>query len=228
VNRFPKQALGLIGVAAFLAAATNVAAAAPSSSTPIATGATGHVAIAASKKAKRKGKHQPKKGPAAGPSLSVIGFGVNRLYAPNGATVSSARMCDEIVGADSPVGPPQNVYLLVYVRANDIPADAPTRIAESFPGSDEEETVAQEPALSPPTAWSKVFAKGSFAFGGPEGSQSDLFHGLLVSTSAEEGSGEGPSAEEFNGTYSYTTSVEIGRQTLTSTAKVTVECPQLR
>ena len=51
---------------------------------------------------------------------------------------------------------------------------------------------------------------------------------LNLSFSAEEGEYEGPSAEEFDGTYSYTASVKVGPHTLTSTAKVTVDCPLLR
>ncbi len=225
MNRFPMQTLGLIGVAAALATAANVATAAPSSSAPTATAAASHIAVVAKKKREHKKTHKRKEEPAAGPSLSVIGFGVNRLFAPNGATVTSPAMCDEIVGADGPIGPPQNVYLLVYLRATDIPEDAPTKIEDSLPGGAEE---FDETTPSPPTPWSKAFAKGGFAFGGPPGNQKDLFHTLIVSSSAEEGTNEGPSAEEFDGMYSFTTSVEIGQQMLTSTAKVTVSCPYLR
>lgn len=223
MNRFPIRALTLAGVTAVLATVTGVAVAAPTSSTPSAT--AGHSAFAAGKKAKHKKKHKKKEQMAAGPSLSVIGFGVNRLYVPNGETVTSSSKCDEMVGGDTPIGPPQNVYLMVYLRATDIPADAPTQIEDALPEGDGE---FEEPTLSPPSPWSHAFAKGSFAFGAPPESPKDLFHTLIVSSSAEEGTNEGPSAEEFDGTYSYTTSVEVGQQKLTSTAKVTVNCPELR
>jgi len=65
-----------------------------------------------------------------------------------------------------------------------------------------------------------VFAAGSFGFGGPTGSIEDVFHGLLVGSDSEDGL----SAEELDGTYSYTASVEVGPHTLTSTAKVSVAC----
>lgn len=225
MSRFPMQTLALVGVTAALAAAANVAAAAPSSSAPTATAAASHTTVAAGRTAKHRKKHKQKEKQAAGPSLSVIGFGVNHLYVANGTTVSSSTMCDEIVDADGPIGPPQQVYLMAYVRATDISADTPTQIADSLPEGDEE---LDEPTLTPPTPWSKVFADGSFAFGGPPGDQKDIFHTLIVGSSAEEGANEGPSSEEFDGTYSYTTSVEIGQQTLTSTAKAIVACPQLR
>jgi hypothetical protein len=218
VKLISMQTVALIGAAIALASMAGVAAGA----TPSPTSSAHAHAVTATSKAKHKKKKKKK---AVGPSLSVIGFGVNRLYVPNGATITSSRDCDEIVGADSPVGPPQNVYLLVYLRATDIPADAPTQIADTLPDGDD---LASDPTLSPPTPWSKAFAKGGFGFGSPDGDQADLFHGLIVSASDEEGSGEGPSAEEFDGTYSYTATTEVGPHKLTSTAKVTVDCPLLR
>jgi hypothetical protein len=210
VSRFLTRGLVLVGVAAALATAADVAVAAP------ATVASSHGATAS-----RMGK--PKK--PVGPSLSVMGFGVNRLFVPKGTTVKSSSMCDEMVGADGPIGPPQQVYLTVYARATAIPAHAPTQIKDSLPEGDEE---LDNPEFTPPAPFSRAFAKGSFLFGAPSGSQKDLFYTLIVSSSAEEGEFEGPSAEEFDGTYSYTASVKVGPHTLTSTAKVTIDCPQLR
>jgi hypothetical protein len=214
VSRFLVRGLVLLGVAAGLAAAVDVAAAAPSP--PTASSAASHSAAAS-----RQGKKQK----PVGPSLSVMGFGVNRLFVPKGTTVKSSSMCDEMVGSDSPIGPPQQVYLTVYVRATDIPAHAPTQIKDSLPEGEEELDI---PELTPPAPFSRAFAKGSFLFGAPSGSQKDLFYTPIVSSSAEEGQYEGPSAEEFDGAYSYTASVKVGPHTLTSTAKVTVDCPQLR
>jgi hypothetical protein len=171
--------------------------------------------------ARRTGNH----GKAVGPSLSVIGFGVNRLFVPKGTTVKSSSMCDEMVGSDTPIGPPQQIYLTVYARATDIPPHAPTQIKDSLPEGDEELDI---PEFTTPAPFSKAFAKGAFSFGAPEGNQKDLFYTAILSASAEEGEYEGPSAEEFDGTYSYTASVKVGPHTLTSTAKVTVDCPQLR
>ena len=214
MSRSRAQGLTLIAMAAALATATDAAAA----SSPSATVAATHGTATASHKGK------PKK--PVGPSMSVVGFGINRLFVPHGETVKSDSQCDEMVGSDTPIGPPQQVYLTVFLRATAIPPKAPTQIADSLPSDDGE---LSSPELTPPVPWSKAFAKGSFAFGEPTtGDQKDLFHTFIVSFSAEEGTYEGPSAEEFDGTYSYTTSVKAGGHTLTSTAKVTVECPYLR
>ncbi len=209
MSRFLARGLVLIGVAAALGTAVDAAGAAPSP--PAASRAA----------ASQQGNHKK----PAGPSLSVIGFGVNRLFVAKGTTVKSSSMCDEMVDSDSSIGPPQQVYLTVYARATAIPAHAPTQIKDSLPEGDEELDI---PEFTPPAPFSRAFAKGSFLFGAPAGSQKNLFYTLIVSSSAEEGEYEGPSAEEFDGTYSYTASVKVGPHTLTSTAKVTVDCPQLR
>jgi hypothetical protein len=210
--------LVLMGLAAAVATAADVAVAAPAPSKPTATIAAGRGGATASHK---NGK--PKK--PVRPTMSVVGFGVNRLFAPKGATIKSSSMCDEIVGADGPIGPPQQVYLTAYLRAKAIPAKAPTQIADSLPGAGGDFT---SPELSPPVPWSQAFAKGSF-FGGPTtGDQKDLFYLPIVSFSAEQGTYEGPSSEEFDGMYSFTASVKVGGRTLTSKAEVTVACPYLR
>lgn len=214
MSRFLVGGLLLMGVAGTLASAVDVAVAAPSQSAATMTASRGAAAS-------RRSKHKK----AAGPSLSVIGFGVNRLFVARGTTVKSSAMCDAMVGADGPIGPPQQVYLSVYLHATDIPADAPTEIKDSLPGGSEELDI---PNFEAPTPFSKIFDKGSFSFGAPSGNQDDLFHTFIVSYSAEEGTYEGPSAEEFDGTYSYTASVAVGPHTLASTANVTVECPYLR
>jgi hypothetical protein len=213
VSRFVPRGLVLLGVAAALATAVDVAAAAPS---PTAT-----VTAVKGAAARQASSHQK----AAGPSLSVIGWGVNRLFVPKGTTVKSSSMCDEMVGSDSPIGPPQQIYLTVYARAIDIPSHAPTQIKDSLPEGDEMSDI---PELTPPVPFSRVFSKGGSIGAPTDESQKDLFYGAILSSSAEEGEFEGPSAEEFDGTYSYTASVKVGPHTLTSTAKVTVDCPQLR
>jgi hypothetical protein len=183
---------------------------------PSATVATGRGAAP-----RRMGGH----GKAAGPSLSVIGWGVNRLFVPKGTTVKSSSMCEEMVGSDDgPIGPPQQVYLTVYARATGVPNHSPTQIKDSLPEGSEEADITE---LTPPVPFSRVFTKGT-SFGAPDESTKDLFYGAILSFSAEEGAYEGPSAEEFDGAYSYTASVKVGPHTLTSTAKVTVDCPQLR
>ncbi len=231
--RFLRRVLALMSTtAAFLLAAAMLAL--PSYSA-LAAPSGSHRVASASKKAKHKKKQKrpkkkakPKQEEKAGPSVSVIGLGVNRLYVPAGKTVKSDAQCAEMVASENPsvpIGPPQQVYLVAFMRATDIPASAPTRIADELPEGDSD---LDEPELSPPTPWSKAFASGSFVFGGPPGSTKNLFHALILSASAEEGEYEGPSAEEFDGTYSWTVSVEAGGHTLTSTAKVTVDCPLLR
>jgi hypothetical protein len=163
---------------------------------------------------------------ATGPSLSVIGFGIDRLYVANGAKVTSSAKCSEMIdGNGGPIGPPQQVDYDVVTRATAIPASAPTRTASDFTGPLQEFS---EPTLSKPTDWSVVGAKGAGLFAAPPGSQADLFNTLLTGNLVQFGENEGPSAEEFDGKYSYTISVEVGGHTLTSTATAEVDCPLLR
>jgi hypothetical protein len=157
------------------------------------------------------------KGPA--PSVNVLGFGINWLFVPKGTTVKSEAMCDEIVGADTPVGPPQQVYLTVFVRANGVPKKAPTQIKSALPyeggaGS----------AFGEAVPFSQAFGSGSFAVGSPPVSAKGLFYEPLVSFNSENG----PSAEEFNGEYSFALQTKVGGRTLKSKGTVKVACPVLR
>ncbi|MBN9621342.1 MAG: hypothetical protein J0H06_00070, partial [Actinobacteria bacterium] len=131
-----------------------------------------------------------------------------------------------IVGGEGqPVGPPQQVYLTVFVRATAIPKKAPTQIKDTLPyGYDE----VSSPTFSDPFPFSRGFAAGSFAVGSPPGGTKDLFYEPIVSFASEAGEYEGPSAEEFDGEYSFTVSTKVGGRTLRSTATVNVDCPLLR
>jgi hypothetical protein len=159
-------------------------------------------------------------GKKAAPSINVIGFGINWLFVAKGTTVKSERQCDEIVGADTPVGPPQNVYLTVFARATGIPKKAPTQIKDTLPyGYDD----ASSPTFTEPFPFSQGFAAGSFPVGSPANTK-NLFHEPLISFD----SSTGPAAEEFDGEYSFTVSTKVGGRTLRSTGKVTIACPSLR
>jgi hypothetical protein len=208
-----------------LAAALALIAVCGAPSFAASTASHGAVAAKAKPKRKHKKKAEPKK--ATGPSMSVLGFGVNRLFLANGKTVTSTAECSEMVDGQggSPIGPPQQVYLQVYLRATNIPDDAPVKIQDSLPAGDEELEVS---TLSPYGTWSKAFGPNKLDFGAPPGSQKDVFFTLIVSHADEAGEYEGPSAEEFDGTYSFTASVEASGHTLTSTATGTVDCPMLR
>jgi hypothetical protein len=217
-------ALTLIGVSGAPAGAAGTLSSAASA----AVGRASHRAVATKAKPKRKHKKKkdkPKK--AVGPSMSVLGFGVNRLFVANGKTVTSTSECSEMVGGQdgSPIGPPQQVFLQVYLRATSIPDDAPVEVQDSLPEGEEE---LELKTLSPYGTWSKAFGANKLDVGAPPGDQKDLFSTLIVSRLDEAGQYEGPSAEEFDGTYSFTASVEAGGHTLTSTATGTVDCPQLR
>lgn len=159
------------------------------------------------------------------PSLSVVGFGVNRLFVPKGTTVRSQDKCGEIVGSSSMVGPPQQVYLIVYVRVSGIPKKAPTQIKDTLPYGYGEVANSE---FTEPAPFSNAFGAGALPFGAPPGSKQDLFHELIVGFASEAGTYEGPSAEEFNGEYSFTASVKVRGRTLTSTGKALVDCPRLR
>ncbi len=192
-----------------------------------ATGLASSAASAAGATAVAAKKHKKHKKPTpSGPSFSVLGFGVNRLFVPAGRTVSSTNQCSEMVDAPpgGVIGPAQTVYLSVYVRAANISADAPTSFKDSLGQAAE---LSQSTPTSP-APLTTVFAKGGFLFGSPPGSQTDLYHAVLTSANAEFGEYEGPSPEEFDGTYSMTATVEVGGHKLSSTASVDVNCPVLR
>ncbi len=165
----------------------------------------------------------PGVGMAAGkkpaPSVNVLGFGVNWLFVPKGATVKSETMCDEIVAAETPVGPPQQVYLTVFVRATGVPKKAPTQIKDTVPLSD-----ASSPSFTEAVPFSRIFGSGAFTVGSPPGSAKNLFYEPIVSFDASAG----PAAEEFNGEYSYSVMTKVGGRTLKSTGTIKVACPVLR
>ena len=140
-----------------LAAALALIAVCGAPSFAASTSSHGAVAAKAKQKHKKKKKAEPKK--ATGPSMSVLGFGVNRLFLANGNTVTSTAECSEMVDGEggSPIGPPQQVYLQVYLRASNIPDDAPVKI-QDLPAGDEELQVS---TLSPYGTWSKCLAPTS-------------------------------------------------------------------
>ncbi|MFT3865507.1 MAG: hypothetical protein QM729_14645 [Solirubrobacterales bacterium] len=163
-----------------------------------------------------------KKKPA--PSLQAIGFGINQLFVAKGTTVKSERLCDDIVGSDSPIGPPQQVYLAAYVRAISIPKKAATQIKDTLPYGAEE---LASPTFTDPVPFTRIFGFGSLPFGAPPDTK-NAFYMPIVSYSAEAGEYEGPSAEEFDGEYALTVRTRFGGRTLTSSAKVEIDCPRLR
>jgi hypothetical protein len=169
----------------------------------------------------KKHHHKPSSGSGSpsGPSVTVLGFGVNHLYVADDATVTSAADCSTAVqGNGYPIGPPQNIYFEAYVKGTDIPADAPTQIAFDYPEG--EGLGDEEPTLGPAAPWSTTFGASTFGFGNPPGSQTNVFRFNLGSGDDQNG----PAASDFDGTYTFTVSVVVGSQTLTSTATATVDC----
>jgi len=184
--------------------------------------ARGQVAHAAKKH--RTKKHKKKHHKATGsPSLTVLGFGMNHLYVANGTTVTNAADCSTMVqGNGYPSGPPQNIYVEAYLKATHIPASSPTQIGEDIPEDDDTVRLADanEPPLSPAVPFSHAFDTSTLGFGIPPGSQKNVFRGGLFS----EDDADGPSASDFDGTYTYEVSVEVDGKTLDSTATVTISC----
>ncbi len=174
-----------------------------------------------------KRKHKKHKHPTTttggGPSMTVVGFGMNHLYVADGKTVSAPADCSTMVqGNGYPYGPPQNVYVEAYIKASGIPATAPTQIGESFPEAAAPDIHRTRMALllSSAIPWSQAFDASTLGFGTPPGSQADIFRGGLFSTNAPNG----PSASDFDGTYSFEVSVMVAGKTLDSTATVTISC----
>jgi hypothetical protein len=107
-----------------------------------------------------------------GPSLEVLGFGVNHLFVADGADVSDPADCSTAVqGNGYPIGPPQNVYFNVFVKAVDVPASTPVQYAYGYP---EGEGIGDEqPTLAPAVPFSAL-ASTSLVFGGPANTK-DVF-----------------------------------------------------
>ncbi len=165
------------------------------------------------------------KGHKPAPSFTVLGFGINQLFVVKGTTVKSASMCDAIVGADGPIGPPQQVYLTVFVKANGIPKAAPVQFKDTLPyGFD----AVASPDFSQLVAFSKIYGKGSFGVGSPPVTPEGLYYEPIVSFASEAGQYEGPSSDEFDGEYIYTAKVKVKGRTIQSTAKVSIDCPSTR
>jgi hypothetical protein len=170
--------------------------------------------------AKHKHKHHKHKG-TAGPSLEVLGFGVNHLYVANGADITDAADCSTAVqGNGYPIGPPQDVYFNVYVKAVDVPASTPVQYAYAFPEGAAEGD--EQPTLAAAVPFSTL-ASSSLLFGNPPDTK-DVYRIALVSYDDPNG----PSASDFDGQYMYEVSADINGKTVTSTATATVACAETR
>jgi hypothetical protein len=204
---------------ALFAVVLAVAVFAPVAALASTSGPGGHAHIA--KRHKKKHHHHRKTTPES-PSLTVVGFGMNHLYVADGTTVTAPADCSTMVqGNGYPEGPPQNVYVEAYVKATDIPASSPTQIGEDTPEDDDTVRMAADAlTLSPPVPYSQAFGASTLGFGTPPGSQTDIFRGGLFG----ENDPNGPSASDFDGTYSFEASVDVNGKTLDSTATVTVSC----
>jgi hypothetical protein len=191
---------------------TAAAIAAAAIAVPASAGAQAHVA-----KHKHKHKHH-KTATVSGPSLTVLGFGVNHLFVADGATVSDGADCSTAVQGNGYLdGPPQNVYFNVYVKAVDVPASTPVQYAYSYP---EGEGVGDEqPTLAAAVPFSTL-ASSSLLFGYPPDTKDVYRIGLSSGDDAN-----GPSASDFNGQYMYEVSADLDGKTVTSTATATVNCP---
>ncbi len=207
--------MSVVGVAVLLPSV----ALAGSAGLPGARSAQAH---AAKHKHKHKKHHHTTTG-GGGPSMTVLGFGINHLYVANGTTVTNSADCSTMVQGNGYLdGPPQDVYLNGYLKATDIPASAPTQVAEDYPGADEAPLIrVREATLSAPVPWSQAFSPSTLGFGEPPGSQKDIFRAGFFGTSDPNG----PSASDFNGDYSFEVSVDVNGTTLDSTATATVDCP---
>ncbi len=188
-----------------------------------ASAQAGQAHVAKHHKKHHKKKHHAGSGTTGGPSLTVVGFGVNHLYVADGATISDAADCSTMVQGNGYLdGPPQNIYINAYVKATGIPTDAATQIGEDFPGADATVRMStRQLQLSPAVPWSQALSASTLGFGTPPGSQKDIFRGGLFG----ENDPNGPSASDFNGSYSFEVSVDVNGNTLDSTATATVNCP---
>lgn len=174
---------------------------------------------AQAKKHKHKHHHHHKVTTGGGaPTLKVLGFGVNWLYVPDGADITDAADCSTSVqGHGYPIGPAQNVYFNVFIKAVDVPASTPVETAWSFPAGEEDGD--EQPTLGPATPFSTL-ASSSLLFGYPPDTK-DVYRIGLLSYDDENG----PAASDFDGQYMYEVSADLDGTTVTSTATATFDCP---
>jgi hypothetical protein len=172
----------------------------------------------------KKKHHKPKKKSGSNsPALTVVGFGLNHFFLADGKTLTDPADCSTMVqGNGYPYGPPQNIYIEVYVKAIHVPGSTPTQIGEDSPGEDEAPIARAAAAvtLDPPGPFSQAFGGDTLGFGTPPGSQANIFRYSLLG----EDDPNGPAASDFNGDYTFEVSISLNGKTLTSTATATVNC----
>lgn len=161
-------------------------------------------------KKKKKKKTRVK---ASGPSLALVGFGLNQQFIKPSAKVSTNASCEAIIGSGAPG---ENVRFTILLRATAIPASAPTTMQQTIPW--EGGIFSQGPGTTTPVPWSGLFGPGT-QFVNYSGSTKQIFQ-----TGTSTSFLEGVTGSDIDGTYSFSISVPVGPNVLSAQGSIIVAC----
>lgn len=162
---------------------------------------------------RHKPHHKSRRVKASGPSLALVGFGLNQQFIEPGAKVSSNATCAAIIGSGAPG---ENVRFTILLRATAIPANAPTTIQRTIPWDGG--VFNESPGTTTPVPWSGVFGPGTQLVNYP-GSTKQIFQ-----TGTSTSFTEGVNGSEIDGTYSFSITVPVGPHTLSAQGSILLAC----
>lgn len=157
--------------------------------------------------------HKKKRVKASGPSLALVGFGLNQQFVKPSAKVSASATCAAIIGSGAPG---ENVRFTILVQATAIPANAPATMQQMIPWDGG--IFNQEPGTTKPLPWSGLFGPG-VQFVNYLGSTKQIFH-----TGTSTSFTEGVSGSDIDGTYSFSITVPVGPHMLSAQGSIVVAC----
>jgi hypothetical protein len=160
-----------------------------------------------------KAHHKKKRVKASGPSLALVGFGLNQEFIEPSAKVSASATCEAIIGSGAPG---ENVRFTILLRATAIPGNAPTTIQQMIPWDGG--IFNEGPGTTKPVPWSGVFGPGTQLVN-YSGSRKQIFQ-TGTSTSFPEGVG----GSDIDGTYSFSITVQVGPHMLSAQGSIIVAC----
>jgi hypothetical protein len=160
-----------------------------------------------------KAHHKKKRVKASGPSLALVGFGLNQQFIKPSAKVSSSATCEAIIGSGEPG---ENIRFTILLRATAIPASAPTTMQQMIPWDGG--IFNEGPGSTTPVPWSRVFGAGTQLVN-YSGSRKQIFQ-----TGTSTSFTEGVSGSDIDGTYSFSITVPVGPHMLNAQGSILVAC----
>lgn len=156
---------------------------------------------------------QKKRVKASGPSLTLVGFGLNQQFIKPSAKVSDRATCAAIIGSGAPG---ENVRFTILLRATAIPSNAPTTMQQMIPWDGG--VFNEGPGTTKPVPWSGVFGPGTQSVN-YSGSTKQIFQ-----TGTSTSFTEGVSGSDIDGTYSFSISVPVGPHMLSAQGSILIAC----